>query len=430
MAGEEVGLEGLRPMAETYDFVTIGGGAAGFFGAIAFAEARPGSRVAILEKTGSVLGKVKISGGGRCNVTHACFDPKALISRYPRGGKSLIGAFHRWGTVDTVEWFEGRGVELKTEADGRIFPITDSSQTIINCLSHTAADVGVEIILRAGVESLERDERGFQLSLRDGSKMRATTVLVATGGVRNGAGQQLLEVFGHEVVPAAPSLFTFHINDPRIDGLAGLSVDTVTTKVPGTALQSGGPCLVTHWGLSGPAILKLSAWGARELGERDYEFPLQINWTGTDTLEKIDQRLQEQRERFPKKQVRNGGEGFGIPSRLWQRFVEVAGIGDTTWTNLTKKERQGLAELLVDSRFAVTGKSMNKEEFVTAGGVNLKEVNFKTMESRLVPDLYFAGEVLDIDGITGGFNFQSAWTTSKIAGESAAAAPAGLREKL
>ncbi|MDF1825743.1 MAG: NAD(P)/FAD-dependent oxidoreductase [Verrucomicrobiales bacterium] len=408
-------------MPVAYDFIAIGGGAAGFFGAIAFAEARPGSRVAILEKTNSVLGKVKISGGGRCNVTHACFEPKPLTTRYPRGERSLIGPFHRWGAADTVEWFESRGVKLKTEADGRMFPVTNLSDTIIDCLMDAAEDAGIEILFRTDVESLVSDKSGIILHLAGGGDLEARSVLLATGGVRNGAGQKLAGALGHTIIPAAPSLFTFKIDDSRLKDLAGVSVASVKAKIPGTALRSEGPCLVTHWGLSGPAILKLSAWGARELSRCDYRFEVVIDWTPGLRSEALDETLSQMREASPRKRISSGVEGLTIPSRLWQKLVSAAGIDQTTtWSNLLREQRRALVSQLTASTFRVEGKSTNKEEFVTAGGVELKEVNFKTMESKVVPGLHFAGEVLDIDGITGGFNFQAAWTTSKIAGESAA----------
>ncbi|MDF1658912.1 MAG: NAD(P)/FAD-dependent oxidoreductase [Verrucomicrobiales bacterium] len=408
-------------MPEAFDFVVVGGGAAGFFGAISFARSRPGSRVVILEKTGSVLGKVRISGGGRCNVTHACFEPRVLTKNYPRGGKSLIGAFHRWSASDTVDWFENHGVKLKTESDGRMFPVTDSSETIIDCLLGEAEKAGVEVVLRTGVDTITRGEDKFFLKLSDESQLQARSILLATGGVRNGSGQRLAGEMGHEIITAAPSLFTFNIEDERLDQLAGVSVNPVKAFIPGTSLKSTGPCLITHWGLSGPAILKLSAWGARELAEHEYRFDVTVDWSNGRGIEAINELLLANCVASPKKQVGSGVDGLSIPVRLWQRLVKAAGIGEVTWANLSKLSRRALVNQLTASAFAVNGKSMNKEEFVTAGGVNLKEVNFKTMESRIIPGLYFAGEVLDIDGVTGGFNFQAAWTTSKIAGESAAA---------
>lgn len=415
-------------MAESYDFAVVGGGAAGFFGAIAFAESSPGSRVVILEKTSSVLGKVKISGGGRCNVTHACFDPKAFTKHYPRGEKTLIGPMHRWSATDTIAWFSGQGVSLKTESDGRMFPVTDDSGTIIECLTRRATDLGIEVSFRCDIESIERDDSGWTLTPKEGGSLRSTAVLVASGGVRNGVGIRLAESVGHSVIPAAPSLFTFKITDKRLADLSGVSVANVTTRIPGTSLKAAGPCLITHWGLSGPAILKLSAWGARELSDRQYQFEVVVNWTGEDRWESVSSQLVQAREEAPKKRVRSGLREFPIPARLWTRLVESVGISEeTTWSNLSRNHRQALARNLAESTFRVSGKSMNKDEFVTAGGVSLKEVNFSTLESKLASGLYFAGEVLDIDGITGGFNFQAAWTTGRIAGESAAAGQVGNR---
>lgn len=404
-----------------YDFIAIGGGAAGFFGAIAFAERSPGAKICILEKTSAVLGKVKISGGGRCNVTHACFEAKKLTSHYPRGERSLIGPFHRFGAAETVAWFSNRGVELKTEGDGRIFPVTDNSQTIINCLLEAASEFGIEVQYHKEVDRLDNSSGKWFLDLKDGSTMTSQSVLLATGGIRNNAGVRLAGTLGHEIVSAAPSLFTFKIPDRRLEGLAGIAVDGAVATIPGTKLRSVGPCLITHWGLSGPAILRLSAWGARELRDKDYLFDVVINWCGEMSMEAVDAALVTARESAPKKRVRSGLPSFSMPSRLWYRLAEDSGIGaEVTWSSLTKEARRRFAKELVASEFRVKGQAMNKDEFVTAGGIALKEINFKTMESRKTPGLYFAGEVMDIDGITGGFNFQSAWTTSRIAGESAA----------
>lgn len=408
------------------DFAVIGGGAAGFFGAIAFAESAPGATACILEKTNRVLEKVRISGGGRCNVTHDCFDPKELTESYPRGGKSLIGPFHRWGVADTVDWFEGRGVALKTESDGRMFPVTDDSETIRRALESAADDLGVEVLLDHGVEEIRREAECWRIRLSDDSELQARNVLLASGGIRNQTGALLAGELGHSVIPAAPSLFTFKIADPKIEGLSGLSADSVTIRVPGTKLSSAGPCLVTHWGLSGPAVLKLSAWGAHELADTGYRFGIEINWCGGASEEGLVQRCQLAREEVGKRFVRTGLEAIPLPSRLWQSLVRAAGIDDeTTWSNLSKAARSRLIRQLTTCSFDVDGKSMNKEEFVTAGGVELREVDIRTMESRLHPGLYFAGEVLNIDGVTGGFNFQAAWTTGRIAGESAAATVSG-----
>lgn len=406
---------------EPYDFVAVGGGAAGFFGAIAFAEAAPGSRVAVLEKSGEFLQKVRISGGGRCNVTHDLHDPRELVDRYPRGRKSLIGPFHRWMVGDTIDWFAQRGVELKTEEDGRMFPVTDDSATVVACLVEAAQQAGVEMRDHCPVESLRRVEGGWELDCGRAGLVRSRSVLLATGGIRNGAGTQLAGLLGHEIVSAAPSLFTFRISDPRIEDLAGVSVPEVVTEIPALGLRSDGPLLITHWGMSGPAILKLSAFGARELADRDYRFEAVIRWLGGRREQEVEDLLTQARERSPKRFVRSPVDGIDLPARLWQRLVEAAGIGEeTTWANLTKAERSALVQQLAGGSFSVDGKSMNKDEFVTAGGIALGEVDLRRMESRLHPGLFFAGEVLDVDGVTGGFNFQAAWTTAKIAGEAAA----------
>jgi len=413
-----------QPLDEPYDLVVAGGGAAGFFGAITFAEESPGARVLILEKSREVLGKVRISGGGRCNVTHACFDPRELSQSYPRGSKQLIGPFHRWGPTDTVDWFESRGVPLKTESDGRMFPVSDSSQSIIDCLIGAAADAGVEVRRSCGLKTVDRVEgSGFELGTSDAERIRCKQLLVTLGGTRNRFGADLAEQFGHRVRVAAPSLFTFKIQDDRIDGLQGLSVPDAEVSIVGMKLKANGPVLITHWGLSGPGILRVSAWGARELQERDYQFEVALNWTGSLRAEQVVEEFAQLRS-GSKKMVVNDAR-FGVPSRLWKRLVEsVTGGDEVRWPHLTKPQSQKLAAQLVDCRFQVKGKSMNKDEFVTCGGVDLRDVNFKTMESKTAPGMFFAGEVLDIDGITGGFNFQAAWTTSHIAGEAMAAASA------
>lgn len=403
----------------------IGGGAAGFFAAIAFAETAPGSRVAILEKGAEVLGKVKISGGGRCNVTHACFEPIPFTKHYPRGEKNLIGPLHHWGATETVEWFRRRSVELKTESDGRMFPTTDRSETIIAALREAAREHGIDVLTKHEVETVLSIRGKFHVECVNGSACTSDNVLLATGGVRSKTGAEIARSLGHSVIPAAPSLFTFKIDDSRIDGLSGLSVGDVSVEVVGSKLASRGPLLITHWGLSGPAILKLSAWGARELQDRDYRFEIVVDFLPDVSPDQADRDLLEARETIPKKQVRSGLPGFPVPSRLWRRLAERSGIAEeTTWSNLPKSGRRALADQLSRARFQVDGKSMNKDEFVTAGGIDLREVDFRTMQSRIVPGLFFAGEILDIDGITGGFNFQSAWTTGRIAGESAACAEA------
>ncbi len=402
--------------------IVVGGGAAGFFAAITCAEALQGhGTVIVLERGPQFLQKVKISGGGRCNVTHSCFEPKELVKRFPRGERALIGAFHRFQAADTVKWFESRGVRLKTEADGRMFPTTDQSQTIIECLMKSASAAGVKLIANCGVERAERlAEVGFRLTLANGEKLDCTALLLATGGCRAAAAGSLATSLGHTLEPPVPSLFTFHISDKRLEGLSGLSVERATVSVPGTKLKETGPLLITHWGLSGPAILRLSAWGARELHERNYHHALHVNWLPGETFESVVALGQRQRELTGAKRVVNAPLG-GLPARLWERFVAAAGISaPVQWAGLDRARLHALARQLTESEFAVTGKSLNKDEFVTCGGVRLAEVDFKTMESRVCPGLYFAGELLDIDGITGGFNFQAAWTTGWIAGNAMA----------
>ena len=396
-----------------WDLITIGGGAAGFFGAITHAELGGGTCL-ILEKSSQVLGKVKISGGGRCNVTHDCPDPKQLSRNYPRGEKSLIGPLHRWGVEDTIGWFESRGVELKTEPDGRMFPTSDRSQTIIDCLTGAARDAGVEVRTRCGVRSISREEGGFAVETEDGERLVARAILLATGGTRTASGAQLAEQLGHQLEPAVPSLFTFKIDDPRIDGLAGVSVAQTECQIAASRLESDGPLLITHWGLSGPGILRLSAWGARELAAADYRFTLRVNWLPG---EHTGAGLAKARETSGKRQVSTRSPFGQIPKRLWSRLVAAAGISkEQTWARLTKPESTALTRQLEACEFQVDGKSMNKEEFVTCGGVRLRDIDLKTMQSKLCPGLYFAGEVMDVDGITGGFNFQNAWTSGRLAG--------------
>lgn len=400
-----------------WDLIVVGGGAAGFFGAITFAGARPGSRTLILEKGPRILSKVAISGGGRCNVTHHCFEPRELVKYYPRGGRALIGAFHHWQPRDTVDWFESRGVRLKTEQDGRMFPLTDDSQTIIDCLTGEARRCGVEVRTHQAVRSISASPGTaphFRVQTIDGPVLEAARVLIATGGPRES--DPLASSLGHRVIPPAPSLFTFHIHDPLLKGLAGLAVGRVELSVPGQPLRQQGPLLVTHSGLSGPAVLKLSAWGARWMQEQHYQFSLEIDWLPDMSRESLAERFREVRESWNRKKVATLSPFVETPNRLWERLVRT----EVNWSGWSKAEEQALTQRLKRSRFDVAGKSMNKDEFVTAGGVDLGEVHLKTMESRLVPGLYFAGEALDVDGVTGGFNFQAAWTTGRLAGLAAA----------
>lgn len=409
--------------------IVVGGGAAGYFGAITAAEKLgEGGEVTIYEATAHPLAKVRVSGGGRCNVTHHCFEPRELVKRYPRGGRELLGAFHRWQPRDMVAWLAERGVETKVEEDGRMFPVSDDSATIVDCLMTAAEKSGVRLISPMGVRQVERAGKdasaGFWLTLTDGSGVRCERLLIATGGNRSSAGFAIAEALGHAIEPLLPSLFTFHIDDARLIGLSGVAVENAATAVPGTKLRESGPLLITHWGLSGPAILKLSAWGARELAARNYEFPLTVNFAPPHTRESLLHELAAVREKNPRKQITTWSP-IPIPQRLWERLVGAAGIAATTpWTGVGNGALGTLASQITAAEFKVVGKSLFKEEFVTCGGVRLSEVDFRTMESRLCPGVHFAGEVLDIDGITGGFNFQAAWTTGWIAGSAMAQAAA------
>jgi predicted Rossmann fold flavoprotein len=399
----------------------VGGGAAGFFAALACAEAQSGADIFILEKTSQFLSKVIISGGGRCNVTHACFDEREFATRFPRGERALIAPFKQFQARDTVTWFAARGVKLKTESDGRMFPTTDSSQTIIDCLLGAARQAGLKLMTNCGVESVNRNETGgFNLTLANGDTLTCNCLLLATGGCRTPALGQLAISLGHTLEPPVPSLFTFHIETPWLQELAGISVESVEAGVPGAGLCERGALLVTHWGLSGPAILRLSAWGARQLHEMNYSFPLHVNWLPHLNAEKLAAELEARRDSQPAKLIVNSPIP-PLPARLWEKLVLASGVSrETRWSALSRSAQHKLVQQLRRTEFSVSGKSLNKDEFVTCGGVRLSEVNFKTMESRICPGLFFAGEVLDIDGITGGFNFQAAWTTGWIAGQAMA----------
>ncbi|MDA9260270.1 NAD(P)/FAD-dependent oxidoreductase [Puniceicoccaceae bacterium] len=405
----------------------IGGGAGGFFAAITAAETNPAAIVTLYERSQHTLSKVKISGGGRCNVTHSCFDPAKLATHYPRGSRELRGAFHRWQPQDTIHWFAERGVTLKTEADGRMFPDTDDSQTIIDCF-HTAADnAGVKLLKGVGLKNLTHHSSHFTLHLSSGAEVHADAICIATGSLKASPLTRALETLGHTIEPLAPSLFAFNVADKRTHGLSGLSVQNASVSLVAASLATAsprkskslaqtGPILITHRGFSGPAILRLSAWEARSLQEQNYHFEITINWLGDQTENQV-------REQFAKLRKHKGrtfvkSKVFeAIPRRLWERIVEAAGISEEMqWSQLSKAIETTLIHELIGARYCVQGKTTNKDEFVTCGGVRLKEVDFKTMQSRKIPGLYFAGECLDIDGITGGFNFQAAWTGGRIAG--------------
>ena len=397
----------------------MGGGAAGFFAAIAAAE--QGAAVTLLEKTGRFLDKVRISGGGRCNVTHACFEPREFATRYPRGGRALLSPFSKFSARDTVAWFEARGVKLKTEADGRMFPVTNTSQTIMDCLMNAALTAGVKLRLNCAVESVTKTSDGrFELSLFGGEKMVADKLLLATGGCRAAAAGLLAASLGHTLEAPVPSLFTFQIEVPWLRSLAGVSLEDAEVSVPAAKLRERGPLLVTHWGLSGPAVLKTSAWGARSLHELNYQFPLFVNWLPNSNAEKIVAEFQARRLSVGAKLLPNVPL-FPLTARLWEQLILAAGVArETRWSALTRQQAHALAQQLTRTEFLVTGKSLNKDEFVTCGGVKLAELNFQTMESKVCSGLFFAGELLDIDGVTGGFNFQAAWTTGFVAGNAVA----------
>jgi predicted Rossmann fold flavoprotein len=407
---------------EEFDLIVIGGGAAGFFGAIACAEARPGSRVIILEATPRVLTKVKISGGGRCNVTHHQFDAKRLVMSYPRGQKELMGAFHRFQPRDTVAWFAAHGVELKVEADGRMFPITDSSQTIIDCLEQTARQNGVALRLRTLVQKIEKVDGQFLVHTKEGPLLRSRFVLLATGSMP--FGQNLARDLGHRLVEPVPSLFTFEIKDPLLEGLAGTSFPRVHMQLKAAGavqdFQQEGPCLITHWGLSGPAVLKLSAFAARELFASAYKAQLQVNWEHPLKYEAACQQLEALKQQHPKKKVSNENP-FSCTRRFWEVLLRETGFREQQiYAETSKKQLQDLARRLTGTVLSVEGKGVFKDEFVTAGGVAREEIDFRRMESKVCPGLFLAGEVLDIDGITGGFNFQNAWTGSWLAAQAIA----------
>ncbi|MEA5550964.1 NAD(P)/FAD-dependent oxidoreductase [Anabaena cylindrica UHCC 0172] len=397
--------------------VVIGGGAAGFFGAIACAEANPHAQVTLIEASRQPLAKVLISGGGRCNVTHACFSPEELVLNYPRGGKALRGAFTRFQPLDTVAWFVAHGVNLKTEADGRMFPITDRAETIAECLIKAAFTAKLELSIGTPVISVNRQNEGFEIIFKSGETKYCHRLLLATGS--SIIGYKIARELGHHIEPAVPSLFTFNIPDPQLRALAGISVNPVNLRLSiagKNQLQQTGPLLITHWGLSGPAVLKLSAWGARVLNQNRYQCKLFINWLPNLQQEEVRQKLLDVKEEWGKKAIALH-RGVDLPHRLWQYLISRAEITtEDRWAGISNKTLNQLVQEISQGEYLISGKGAFKEEFVTCGGVSLKEVNFKTMESKLVPGLYFAGEILDIDGITGGFNFQSAWTTGYLAG--------------
>ena len=396
--------------------IVIGGGAAGFFAAINAANLHPQADVTIIEKTNKLLSKVLVSGGGRCNVTYACFENNVLVKNYPRGEKELRSAFAKFTTTDTINWFKDYGIALKTEADGRIFPASDNSETIANCLLQAAHNLNVKI--KTGVlirEIIINADETFLLKTETDYILQCDKLIIATGGNPKNEGYNWLRKLGHTIIEPVPSLFTFNISNNEITKLMGVSVSHVKIKIQSAKLQTEGPLLITHWGLSGPAILKASAWGARILHDKKYDFEVQVNWLPNFKEEDLRQELLFIKESLVNKQIQNTNP-FELPKRLWDFLAGKAEINmNTRWADVSKKQINQLISVLVNDTYQVKGKTTFKEEFVTCGGISLKEVDFSTMQSKIIPNLFFAGEVLDIDGITGGFNFQNAWTTGWIA---------------
>jgi len=400
--------------------VVIGGGAAGFFCAVNAARRNPNLHVIILEKTNKLISKVKVSGGGRCNVTHALFDIVEMSKRYPRGQNFVKKTFHQFFTTDTIKWFEERGVKLKTEKDRRMFPTTDSSQTIIDCLMNEANSYGVEIRMNSEVKKLKIKDEKFEIELANGHSLESNFVCVACGGYSKTSMFQWLQNLGHTICEPVPSLFTFNLPKHPITQLMGVSVENARVKIETTKLVEEGPILITHWGLSGPAVLRLSAWGARELKIKNYEFKIHINWLPDYNEQTLKEEFQKFRSNNSSKKIFNHNLAF-LPNRLWQFLLEQSGVIDETrFADLSSKTENILIKNLVDYVTEVKGKTTFKEEFVTAGGINLSEVDANTMMSKILPNLFFAGEILDVDGITGGFNFQHAWTSGWIAAKNIA----------
>jgi predicted Rossmann fold flavoprotein len=404
--------------SKKWDVAVIGGGAAGFFAAISVKQSNPEASVILLEKSNKFLAKVKISGGGRCNVTNACTDPKLLATHYPRGEHFLKKAFGKFGSKETMQWFEDHGVTLKTYPDGCVFPFSNDSQTVIDCFLHQTEKHQIQLELKSPVKALHPHGKGFSLELND-EVIQARKVILATGGQPKKSGLDWISALGIKTIDPVPSLFTFNLPENPINALMGVVVEQAEVRLEGTKLRGKGPLLITHWGLSGPAVLQLSAWGAREIAVRNYHFTVYVNWLQAKEIE-VNERLLKTQEQYAKKHLKNACP-FDIPIRLWQHLLKKAGMADEcTWQNCSERLMNKLVQVLVNDRYEVSGKTTYKEEFVTAGGVCLSEVNYRTMECKHIPGLYVTGELLDVDGITGGFNFQAAWTTAYLAGRSAA----------
>lgn len=401
--------------------IVVGGGAAGFFCAINAKSLCPSLDVVIVEKSTKVLSKVKVSGGGRCNATHACFSISEMVKRYPRGGSFLKKAFHHFFTTDTIQWFKDRGVELKTESDGRMFPATNSSQTIIDCFISEINKLGIPILFNKEIGDIARDNNHFLLSIKNGETIHTDYLCIASGGNAKAEQFNWLRNLGHTVISPTPSLFTFNMPSNSLVKLMGIVVENASVQIVGSKLKETGSILITHWGISGPAVLKLSAWGSLLLAEKNYSFSVLINWVSSYNEQSIKEKLQKVRFQFAAKKMCNY-QPFSLPERLWLYLLEMSGINeDIRWADLPAKEQNKLIKNLVAMQCDVQGKTTFKEEFVTAGGISLSEVDYNTMQSKIHPNLFFAGEVLDIDGVTGGFNFQNAWTTGFIAAKAIAA---------
>lgn len=397
---------------DQFDLVVIGGGAAGFFGAIAAAEMNPSLSILILEKTTKLLSKVKVSGGGRCNVTHHCYEPSPLAKHYPRGSKELKSLFRKFQAKDVVEWFESKNVNLKTEEDGRMFPVSDNSQTIIDCFLYEAGRHHIEVRIHTEAKKINSLGDKFSIEINSG-QILTKKILIATGGYNHLENYEWLKP--NAIIPPIPSLFTFNDSKKNFKDLMGVSVSEAEVKIAGTKFSETGPVLITHWGLSGPGVIKLSAWAAEYLHEKKYEFTALVNWTGSMSEEELRKHLSELNTNHGKQKI-TGNPMYNIPSRLWLRLCELAEIEESwTWAILPRKNMNRLIEFLIRCPFEIKGKTTFKEEFVTCGGVDLKSIDLETMESKQTKGIYFAGEVLNIDGETGGFNFQSAWTTAYVA---------------
>ncbi|MEO8148989.1 MAG: NAD(P)/FAD-dependent oxidoreductase [Bacteroidia bacterium] len=406
---------------QTNTIAIIGAGAAGIFSAITCAETNPHAKVFVFEKSSKLLAKVKVSGGGRCNVTHACFDKNVLVQNYPRGARELKSPFSKYFTLDIIKWFETNGVKLKTEADGRMFPVTDDSQTIIECLLQKAHKLNIVIKTNYGISSVEKKENVFELTFQSGEKFNCDKLIIASGGHPELKSYDWISKLGINIIPPVPSLFTFNIPDSPFKGLKGTGFNSCKVKIIKTKLEETGPLLITHWGLSGPVVLKLSAWGAIALKEMNYDFTVTLNFLPDMNEEKQREYFLQLKSSSPTKKISNT-KFETLTNRFWERLCNLSNIGDDlNWASINKQQLNALIQNTVNHQLHVKGKTTFKEEFVTAGGVDLKEVDMQTMQSKKIAGLYFAGEVLNVDGITGGFNFQNAWSTGWIAGRSAVA---------